>query len=213
MKTNVQSAYNDWANSYDDMENKTRDLDRIAIQSALADILKIPAPVLEFGCGTGKNTEWLFKKSKHLTAVDFSEGMLQKAKQKISAPNLIYQQADITKPWPFEKNSFMLVTCNLILEHVQDLNFVFYEAAKVLWENGYFFVCELHPYKQYQGGKARFKKNEELISPDCFTHNVSEFFQTGTQNGFTCVAFNEWFDDNDTKSIPRLISFLFQKKL
>lgn len=213
IESNVQSAYNEWAGSYDEMKNKTRDLDKTATQFMLAGIINSSISVLEFGCGTGKNTEWLHKKSNRLTAVDFSEEMLNKAKEKFSASTLIFKQADITQFWSFENESFHLVTCNLILEHVQNLDFVFCEAAKVLKENGYFFVCELHPFKQYQGGKAGFEKNDELISPDCFTHHISEFFQSALNNGFNCVELKEWFDDNDTKSIPRLISFLFQKKL
>jgi ubiquinone/menaquinone biosynthesis C-methylase UbiE len=130
METNVQSAYNNWAKSYDEMDNKTRDLDKLATQLMLADIINSTDSVLEFGCGTGKNTEWLIKKTPHLTAVDFSGEMLNKARQKFSS-DLIFQQVDITQQWPFKKHSFNIVTCNLILEHVQNLDFVFAEAASI----------------------------------------------------------------------------------
>ena len=79
METTVQSAYNQWAETYDDIENKTRDLDKIATAKMLSELITPSTSVLEFGCGTGKNTEWLATKTEQLTAVDFSEKMLAKA--------------------------------------------------------------------------------------------------------------------------------------
>lgn len=211
MENNVQSGYNNWAYSYDAMENKTRDLDKEATRLILADIINSDSTVLEFGCGTGKNTEWFIKNSKEVTAVDFSQEMLNKAVEKLSNDNLIFQQADITQPWPFENHVYDLVSCNLILEHVQNLNPVFKEAARTLKPSGYFFVSELHPFKQYQGSKAKFEMDNEMVSPDCFTHHVSDFFNAAQSAGLLCVELKEWFDDNNRDSFPRLISFLFKK--
>jgi ubiquinone/menaquinone biosynthesis C-methylase UbiE len=108
MENNVQSAYDNWAHSYDAMENKTRDLDREATRLMLADVIHPTSVVLEFGCGTGKNTEWLIKNSKKVIAADFSEEMLNKAVQKFSDYSLVFQQADITEPWPFENHVYDL---------------------------------------------------------------------------------------------------------
>jgi 2-polyprenyl-3-methyl-5-hydroxy-6-metoxy-1,4-benzoquinol methylase len=105
----------------------------------------------------------------------------------------------------------ILVTCNLILEHVQNLNPVFGEAARVLKPNGYFFVSELHPFKQYQGGKARFVLDNKMVSPDCFTHHVSDFFNAAQNAGLICAELKEWFDEHNRDGVPRLISFLFRK--
>ena len=69
----------------------------------------------------------------------FSEEMLNRAKEKYAASNLDFLQADITRQWPFDDGSFDLVTCNLILEHIEDLDFVFFEAMRVLKPDGYFF--------------------------------------------------------------------------
>jgi malonyl-CoA O-methyltransferase len=211
MDTNVSDVYNQCSNTYDEIENKTRDLDRIATQTVLEKIIDSSTLVLELGCGTGKNTVWLVNKAQHVTAVDFSEHMLNKAKEKFSAANLMFLQADITQPWQFESDSFNLVTCNLILEHIKNLDFVFSEAARILKDDGYFFISELHPAKQYLGSKARFEKNNELVSPDCFIHHTSEYFSSAINNGFSCIELMEWFDDNNTQLVPRLISFLFKK--
>jgi len=211
METNVQSVYNQWATTYDEMENKTRDLDKTATQKMLAGLIKTSTSVLEFGCGTGKNTEWLLTQTQDLTAADFSEEMLSKAKEKFLHTHLVFRQADITKEWPFENQSFDFITCNLILEHVENLHIVFSEALRVLKLDGQFFISELHPAKQYLGSKARFEVNQQSVSPDCFTHHVSDYFSAASNNRFSCTELKEWFDDNDRNPVPRLISFLFKK--
>ena len=168
--------------------------------------------MLELGCGTGKNTAWLSQQAEQLLAVDLSEEMLAKAKDKATAPTVRYQQADITKPWTFGDEVFDLVTCSLILEHIQDLGFIFQQAVSNLSAAGYFYICELHPYKQYTGSKARFETSEGLQVLECFVHHTSDYFNAAAVNGFVCQRLDEWFDEETRSGTPRLLSFLFQKK-
>ena len=191
MEQDVQSAYNAWAESYDAQENKTRDLDKEATKNVLSAIINSSTLVLEFGCGTGKNTAWLAESAAEITGVDFSEEMLKIARQKISSPNINFKQADITKSWPFANQFFSVITCNLILEHVENLDFIFSEAQRVLKTNGYFFISELHPIKQYMGSKARFELNNKSISPDCYTHHISDYFSAATKFYFVCNDLRE----------------------
>jgi len=209
MSNNVQQGYNRWANSYDAVENKTRDMDKMATQTVLKDILF--SDVLELGCGTGKNTIWLAEKAKQLTAVDFSAEMIAKAKAKVASDNVHFMQTDITQPWPLDNDTFDLITCNLILEHIAHLEPVFAEARRVLKPDGKFYISELHPFKQYTGSKARFEQNNEQIILDCYVHHISDFFNSAVANGFCCIQLNEWFDEEE-KALPRLITFLFEKK-
>lgn len=204
----TRQHYNQWSVTYDEVENKTRDLEKRAGQEVLSKLDF--ETVLELGCGTGKNTGWLKERAKQLLAVDFSEGMLAKATEKVGNGNVQFRQADITKPWDFAKGKVDLLTCSLILEHIENLSFIFAEAAKALRKGGYFYVCELHPYKQYAGSKARFETAEGLQVLDCFVHHVSDYVKAATENGFTVAALQEWFDDDDRSQPPRLLSFLFR---
>lgn len=207
METRV--LYNQWSASYDEVENKTRDLEKAAGQKLLSTIdFK---SVLELGCGTGKNTAWLSAIANDYQAVDFSEEMMAKAKEKVTADHVQFIQADITKSWGFVKGKPDLITCSLILEHVQDLSFIFQQASAIIQNGGHFYLCELHPYKQYTGSKARFETAEGLQVLDCFVHHVSDYFTAAIANGFTCIQLNEWFDIDHKANPPRLISFLFQK--
>ncbi len=132
----TQALYNQWSAPYDEVENKTRDLEKIACQQLLSNI---PADsIIELGCGTGKNTEWLAEKATHLTCIDLSEEMMAKAKEKIRNNNVVFQQADITQPWLFTNCKADLITCSLILEHIEDLSFIFQQVKNHLKENGHF---------------------------------------------------------------------------
>lgn len=213
----VSEGYNQWASSYDSVENKTRDLDKTATCQLLADIPF--SKVLELGCGTGKNTEWLAKKAEQVIAVDFSEEMISRAKGKIKSSNVEFMQADVTLPLPFEDASFDLVVCNLVLEHIQNLQPVFSEVSRILVNGGKFFISELHPVKQYLGSKARFTQNSpdgQIIGNevvlDCFIHHTSDFFNCALTNNFQCSLLDEWFDESDENAVPRLITFLFEKR-
>jgi ubiquinone/menaquinone biosynthesis C-methylase UbiE len=204
----TQEAYNEWSKTYDNVVNPTRDLEAKAIRTILHNITV--DSILEIGCGTGKNTEWLSGKCERLTAVDFSMEMLQIAREKIKSEKIIFRQADITLPWDFNKAD--LITCSLVLEHIENISYIFEQASQCLQPGGLFYICELHPYKQLAGSRAKFEKDGTLIQLEYFIHHISEFFSSALQNGFICEQLQEWFDDEESKQLPRLVSFLFKKK-
>lgn len=206
---NVKQAYNAWSETYDSVENKTRDLEAKALREIITN--KNPR-ILEIGCGTGKNTQFLQTKAERLVAVDFSPAMLERAKAKIRAEHVEFRQMDLREIWDFADHSFDLVTCSLALEHIENIDFVFSEAARVLRRSGRFYIGELHPFKQYKGTKARFETGAGVFELECFVHHVSDFFAAGKQNNFQCAELKEWFDDDDKTNLPRLLTFVFEKK-
>lgn len=205
----IDEAYNIWADIYDTNDNKTRDLELIIGKSMLEGTRF--SKIIELGCGTGKNTEWLINVCDSLLGVDFSSEMLSKAKSKIDSNKVKFKQADLTKEWRFADNSSDLITCSLILEHIENLEFIFSEVYKTLNDNGIFYICELHPFKQYSGSKARFEINSEVVKLETYTHHISEYLESAKKNNFKLLELDEWFDEDDKEGIPRLISFLFQK--
>lgn len=206
---NTQEAYNNWASQYDTNINKTRDLEAMALRKTLS---TIPFErCLEIGCGTGKNTEWLIEKANHVTAVDLSGEMLDKAKEKINSDRVQFVQADITVEWTFRKQLFDLVSFSLVLEHIENLDPVFKQVAQSLKPGGHVYIGELHPFKQYAGSKARFETENGLQVVDCFNHHITDFILSAKKNGFNLVEFNEYFDDDKRNEIPRILMLLFRK--
>jgi ubiquinone/menaquinone biosynthesis C-methylase UbiE len=206
----VQQAYNSWATQYDTNENKTRDLEARSLRETLATLSFTHC--LEIGCGTGKNTVWLMEKAATVTAVDLSEEMLAKAKEKITAAHVQFVQADITQPWTFAAQQYDLVGFSLVLEHIELLSPIMKKVANVLTTGGYLYISELHPFKQYNGSKARFETEAGTQVVTCFNHHVSDFTDAATANGLELITLKEYFDEDDRNNIPRLLTLLFQKK-
>jgi ubiquinone/menaquinone biosynthesis C-methylase UbiE len=205
---NIQEAYNSWAHTYDTVENKTRDLEGLKLRETLSKFDF--STVLEIGCGTGKNTSWLLTRAKHVVSVDFSKEMLDKAKEKINADHVEFVQADILKEWNFNTQQVDLITFSLILEHIQNIDFVFKQASAFLRRGGLLYIGELHPFKQYQGSKARFETAKGLFELECFTHHLSDFFAAAKNNGLECIELRERFDHDNRTTTPRLLMMIFK---
>ncbi|MDM9382359.1 methyltransferase domain-containing protein [Chlorogloeopsis sp. ULAP01] len=206
---NIQAAYDSWSATYDADENLTRDLDQVVTRETLMGLRY--KSVVEIGCGTGKNTLLLSQIAEKVYAIDFSAPMLEKAKEKITSSNVIFVTGDITKSWACSNESADLITCNLVLEHIEDLSFIFSEAFRVLVKGGYFFICELHPFRQYRGTQANFQRNQEVIKIPTFVHHISDFFNTAKNHNFMLEDFREWWHKQGQNKLPRLASFLFRK--
>jgi malonyl-CoA O-methyltransferase len=208
-KMSIQNAYNEWSQTYDTDRNLTRDLDQQVMREALAN-LRFHA-ILEIGCGTGKNTFFLAQIGARLHALDFSEGMIEKAREKVKAGNVRFSVADLTQTWPCDDGAYDLIVCNLVLEHIEDLSFIFSEAFRALEGEGKFFINELHPFRQYEGKKAVFQGGEGATEIPAFTHHISDFVNIASANRFTLVRLSECWHAEDQGKPPRLISFLFEK--
>ncbi len=206
----IQSTYNEWSDTYDSDENLTRDLDQHVTRSLLGNLHF--DSILEIGCGTGKNTAFLSQIGTVVRAVDFAQGMIEKAKEKAQAQNVRFSMMDITQPWGFEDQAFELIVCNLVLEHIEDLRSVFSEAARTLHPNGRFFINELHPFRQYDGKKARFYRKDEKIEVDTFTHHISDFFSAATKSGFTLIKLQEYWHEADENKLPRILCLMFERR-
>src|SRR3954447_11279745 len=124
---NTQQAYNIWAQQYDTNDNRTRDLEAKALRHTLSGISFDSC--LEIGCGTGKNTVWFIEKASTVTAIDLSEEMLVRAKEKVTNTRVTFIQADITRPWSFTDQQYDLISFSLVLEHIENIEAIFSQAA------------------------------------------------------------------------------------
>ncbi len=91
--------------------------------------------VLDLCCGTGSVGAAITAQANHLTGIDLSPGMLDKAKARNVYDELIV--ADINTALLSIKRSFFTVTCSVALYHWADLGPFFYAAARVLAPGGH----------------------------------------------------------------------------
>lgn len=204
---NVEAAYTRWAASYDTDRNLTRDLDQQVTREVLS--AGRYRSILELGCGTGKNTRLLAQIGERVRGLDLSEAMLDQARAKQFGASVSFTRADLTQPWPCDDGSADLICCNLVLEHIADLGFVFAEAARALAPGGRMFVCELHPFKQYLGSVATFTHANTRVEVPAFVHHISDFLAASAAAGLRLENLREWWHAEDQGKLPRLVSFLF----
>ena len=197
MATNPRDAYDRWAAQYDTDANDTRDLNAEVLQKQT--FIENDDAVLELGCGTGLNTEWLATQARHVVATDVSEEMIARARERLTPDSVTLQALDVTEPWPFEAGRFDVAMATLVLEHVQALGPVFREARRVVQDGGTFYLAELHPTRQFGGTQAHFEDEAtgETVVIDAFTHPVSEFVNAGVEAGFAVREMGEWRAEGD----------------
>jgi ubiquinone/menaquinone biosynthesis C-methylase UbiE len=204
----VESAYNIWSKTYEADENRTRDLAASALRNQSFDLQNLDA--LEIGCGTGLNTRFLAEHCRSVVALDFSAGMLEKARSNVTASNVKFVHQDVRLSWLVNTASVDLIVCTLVLEHIESLRHVFEEARRVLRANGEFLIYELHPFRQLQGARAQYKNvdSDEVTLISAFIHNVSDFVNVGIETGFQLIRLEEMCDEQDAakNALPRILS-------
>lgn len=208
----VASAYNQWSHTYESIVNPTRDMAAQILRRQLPDLQG--RDILEIGCGTGVNTRYLAALGKSVVALDFSPGMLAQAQANVTSPNVRFAQQDIRLPWNVSDASIDLIVCTLVLEHVEALEPIFQEAARVLRPGGEFFFCELHPFRQILGGQAQFLHAEtgETVLVSAYYHDVSDYINPALQQGFRLLHLGEWRDKagEAKETSPRVLSVQLQ---
>ena len=213
-KSEIAAAYNDWAETYDTDPNCTRDLAAQVLRQVNLNF--VDRNVIEAGCGTGRNTEWLARPaagSAGIVALDFSEEMLTRARNHVNDPRVRFVQHDVRNTWPVPDASADVVIAMLILEHVEMVEPVFSEAARTLRPGGELFICELHPMRQLLGGQAQFTnaRTGEHHRVPAFLHDVSDYVNAGLTVGFELASLGEWRDrEAPRSSAPRLLTLLFR---
>lgn len=170
----VRGGYDRWAKVYDHDANPLQGLEEPVVRAAVGNVTGLRA--LDLGCGTGRHALWLASHGAKVTAVDFSEGMLNEARQKPGAETITFRAHDLHTPLPFGPE-FDLVVSGLVLEHLRELDPFFVEVRRVLKPGGRAVVSAMHPAMMLRGTQARFTDPDsgELVQPGSVAHSVAAF--------------------------------------
>ncbi|HLG80765.1 MAG TPA: class I SAM-dependent methyltransferase [Bradyrhizobium sp.] len=205
----ASEAYDLWAATYDMVPNKTRDAAMAMVRAWTPHIAG--RTVLEIGCGTGLNTEHLAQFASHVVGLDFSQGMLAVARQRLQGIPVDLRRHDLSIPLPLADASLDLVLESLVLEHIENLASLFREVARVLKPGGLLLASELHPYRQLLGRQARFVtgcEGKDEVRIEAFGHTISELVNLAVSASLRIVELQETYDPSGE---PRLFSFVATK--
>jgi 2-polyprenyl-6-hydroxyphenyl methylase/3-demethylubiquinone-9 3-methyltransferase len=96
--------------------------------------------VLDIGCGGGLACEFLAKQKANVSGIDLSLNSIKIAEEHARESLLqIDYQCGVAEHLPYDENTFDVVVCFDVLEHVEDLSKVISEAYRVLKKKGLFF--------------------------------------------------------------------------
>src|SRR5437879_1875745 len=96
----TQAGYDRWAEFYDNEDNPLVFLEEQHIGALAGNVAGLK--LADIGCGTGRHALRLSAAGAQVTAVDFSEAMLQRARLKPGAAAVEFVQHDLAKPLPLE---------------------------------------------------------------------------------------------------------------
>src|SRR5205823_9297146 len=139
----TRDGYDRWAQIYDNEENPLILLEEAHVKDLLGDVRALT--VADIGCGTGRNAFRLAGAGAEVTAVDYSEAMLQRARAKPGADVIRFLQHDLATRLPFADEVFDRVLCYLVIDHIADLESFFRELKRICKDEGCIVASVMHP--------------------------------------------------------------------
>jgi 2-polyprenyl-3-methyl-5-hydroxy-6-metoxy-1,4-benzoquinol methylase len=205
----VRPGYDRWAAVYDHDANPLPALEEPVMQKTLGSVNGLR--VLDVGCGTGRHSLWLSAAGALVTAIDFSEGMLQSARRKPGLEQVQFHVHDLHEPLPFADGSFDVLISGLVLEHLRALKPFFTELHRVVVPNGKVALSTLHPSMFLRGSQARFTDPETgaIVQPGSINHSYGDMVLGALAAGFEIADLIELAPDEEfVKRYPRAEKYL-----
>jgi SAM-dependent methyltransferase len=132
---------------YFDDKPANADYERPATLSLLPDVTG--KKVLDAGCAAGWYTKWLVDHGAHVTALDFSENMIEMTAKRVGDQAEIIR-ADLNEPLDFvQDQTFDLILSSLTLHYLKDWTQVMAEFHRILKVDGQFVFSVHHPFMDF----------------------------------------------------------------
>ena len=119
-------------------------LERPALRSLIPGSLT-GAVVLDAGCGSGAQAQWLLDQGAEVVGIDVSPRMIEEAERRCYGRGR-FLVADLAKPLPLEPTSLDGVTCSLALHYVADWSVPLRSFASALRPGGWAVISVDHPF-------------------------------------------------------------------
>ena len=193
----TKDGYDLWAAIYDEDGNPLIALEEPRMDGLLGDVCGLK--IADIGCGTGRHAIRLAKAGADVDALDFSDGMLKRAREKAGDLPIRFHVHDLARPLPFPDNSFDRVVCGLVIDHIPDLQGLFREMGRVCRGSGFVVVSVMHPAMMLRGVQARFHHptSGREVRPASCPHQLSDYVMAAVKSGLVIDHLGEYLVDEE----------------
>lgn len=187
LHVSTQSGYDRWAAFYDEDDNPLVAVEAPRVAEALGPVHGLR--VADVGCGTGRHTLALSRDGAFVTGLDFSRGMLERARARSYPTPVEFLVHDVTRPLPLPDAAFDRVLSGLVVDHIPDLRSHFRELVRVTRPGGCVIISVLHPAMMLRGVRARFRdpQTRREVRPASCGHEVSDYLAAAASSGALLV--------------------------
>ena len=150
----TREGYDRWSHQYDLDGNPLIALEEKYFPEILGEVRGLR--IADVGCGTGRHAARLAHAGAEVLALDFSTGMMRKARARFGADQVAFAVADISQPLPLRNGSFYRVICCLVLDHIHDVASLFGEFRRICRGDGFIAISSMHPAMMLRDIQAQF---------------------------------------------------------
>jgi malonyl-CoA O-methyltransferase len=188
----TQEGYDRWAEIYDHEQNPLISLEEPEVDRLLGPVDGLD--VVDVGCGTGRHALRLAARGANVVGVDFSDGMLARARTKHGAAGVSWVVHDVTElPLPLPDQAFDRVLCALVVDHIAALPAFFAELGRLCKPNGKVVVTVMHPAMMLKGTQARFVDPDtgRETRPESHANLLPDYVNGVLSSGLTILQVGE----------------------
>jgi malonyl-CoA O-methyltransferase len=187
----TELGYNRWASIYDEEDNPLILLEEQHLWQISGEVNGLK--VADIGCGTGRQSLRLASAGARVTALDFSQAMLDRARSKPGSEPIRFICHDLAKPLPLQADEFDRIFCCLVLDHIANAEAFFTELKRICRPQGAIIISVMHPAMMLRGVQARFTDpaSGRRIGPQSYPNQVSDYVMGAIRSGLAVDHLSE----------------------